>query len=129
MSQRKKVNNPANNYSLKDQFLQQTGRPVPAPQASENREPPVEKSVPQKTVSNNRFQSEKEEPENYDWDRWTIICRKEFKQKITAISEKEGFTIREIVEKFFTDGIAAYEAKHGMIDTTLKKKKNIDSLT
>ncbi len=124
MSQRKKVNNPANNFSLKDQFLQQTGRPVPAPQASENREPPVEE-----LVSQNRTQPEKEEPENYDWDRWTIICRKEFKQKITAISEKEGFTIREIVEKFFTDGIAAYEAKHGMIDTTLKKKKNIDNLT
>lgn len=124
MSQRKKVNNPANNFSLKDQFLQQTGRPVPAPQASENREPPVEESA-----SQNRAQPEKEEPENYDWDRWTIICRKEFKQKITAISEKEGFTIREIVEKFFTDGIAAYEAKHGMIDTTLKKKKNIDNLT
>ena len=124
MSQRKKVNNPANNFSLKDQFLQQTGRPVPAPQASENREPPVEE-----LVSQNRTQPEKEEPENYDWDRWTIICRKEFKQKITAISEKEGFTIREVVEKFFTDGIAAYEAKHGMIDTTLKKKKNIDNLT
>ena len=124
MSQRKKVNNPANNFSLKDQFLQQTGRPVPAPQASENREPPVEE-----LVSQNRTQPENEEPENYDWDRWTIICRKEFKQKITAISEKEGFTIREIVEKFFTDGIAAYEAKHGMIDTTLKKKKNIDNLT
>ena len=124
MSQRKKVNNPANNFSLKDQFLQQTGRPVPAPQASENREPPVEE-----LVSQNRTQPEKEEPENYDWDRWTIICRKEFEQKITAISEKEGFTIREIVEKFFTDGIAAYEAKHGVIDTTPKKKKNIDSLT
>ena len=124
MSQRKKVNNPANNFSLKDQFLQQTGRPVPAPQASENREPPVEE-----LVSQNRAQPEKEEPENYDWDRWTIICRKEFKQKITAISEKEGFTIREVVEKFFTDGIAAYEAKHGVIDTTPKKKKNIDSLT
>ena len=63
------------------------------------------------------------------WDRWTIICGKDFKQKITAIAEKEGFSIREVVEKFFTDGIAAYEAKHGMIDTTLKKKKNIDNLT
>jgi hypothetical protein len=124
MSQRKKVSNPANNYSLKDQFLQQTGRPVHAPQASDKREQPAEGPVPQ-----NRAQPEKEEPENYDWDRWTIICRKEFKQKITAISEKEGFTIREIVEKFFTDGIAAYEAKHGVIDTTPKKKKNIDSLT
>ncbi len=123
MSQRKKVSNPANNYSLKDQFLQQTGRPVPAPQASENREPPVEKSAP------HRAQPEKVESENYDWDRWTIICRKDFKQGITAIAEKEGFTIREVVEKFFTDGIAAYEAKHGVIDTTPKKKKNIDSLT
>ena len=125
MSQRKKVNNPANNFSLKDQFLRQTGRLVPAPQASEKCEVPVEEPVPQK----NRAQPEKEEPENYDWDRWTIICRKEFKQKITAISEKEGFTIREVVEKFFTDGIAAYEAKHGAIDITPKRKKNIDSLT
>ena len=124
MSQRKKVSNPANNYSLKDQFLQQTGRPVHAPKVSEKCEIPVEEPVPQ-----NRAQPEKEEPENYDWDRWTIICRKEFKQKITAISEKEGFTIREIVEKFFIDGIVAYEAKHGVIDTTPKKKKNIDSLT
>ncbi len=129
MSQRKKVNNPTNNYSLKDQFLQQTGRPVPAPQASENREPPVEKSVPQKTVSNNRSQSEKEEPKCYEWERWTIILSKDMKRKIMAIADKERFSIREVVEKFFTDGIAAYEAKHGVIDTTPKKKKNIDSLT
>ena len=129
MSQRKKVNNPANNYSLKDQFLQQTGRPVPAPQASENREPPVEKSVPQKNVSGNRAQSEKEEPKCYEWERWTIILSKDMKRKIMAIADKERFSIREVVEKFFTDGIAAYEAKHGVIDTTPKKKKNIDSLT
>ena len=63
------------------------------------------------------------------WDRWTIICGKDFKQKITAIAEKEGFSIREVVEKFFADGIAAYEAKHGTIDTTPKRKKDIDSLT
>lgn len=129
MSQRKKVSNPANNYSLKDQFLQQTGRPVHAPQASDKREQPAEEPVPQKNMSSNRAKPEKVESENYDWDRWTIICRKEFKQKITAISEKEGFTIREVVEKFFTDGIAAYEAKHGAIDITPKRKKNIDSLT
>ena len=129
MSQRKKVNNPANNFSLKDQFLQQTGRLVPAPQASENRELPVEESASQKNVSSNRALPEKEDPKCYEWERWTIICRKEFKQKITAISEKEGFTIREVVEKFFTDGIAAYEAKHGAIDITPKRKKNIDSLT
>lgn len=129
MSQRKKLNNPANNYSLKDQFLHQTGRPVPAPQASEKHEPPVEESAPLNNLSSNRAQSEKEESKFYDWDRWTIICRKDFKQEITAIAEKEGFTIREIVEKFFTDGIAAYEAKHGAIDRTPKRKKDIDSLT
>jgi hypothetical protein len=128
MSQRKKVNNPANNYSLKDQFLQQTGRPVPAPQASENREPPMEKSVPQKNVSSKRIQSEKEEPKCYEWERWTIILSKDMKRKIMAIADKERFSIRDIIEKFLGDGIDAYEVKHGKVKTRPRKKKSVDSL-
>lgn len=118
---KRKISNPANNFSLTDKFLQQTGQPLPAANDTVSHEPPVDVDEGKPGLDQRTKDS--------DWDRWTIICRKEFKQKITAISEKEGFTIREIVEKFFTDGIAAYEAKHGMIDTTLKKKKNIDNLT
>ena len=128
MSQRKKVNNPANNYSLKDQFLQQTGRPVPAPQASENREPPVEESAPQKNVSSNRAQPEKEESKCYEWERWTIILSKDMKRKIMAIADKERFSIRDIIEKFLGDGIDAYEAKHGKVKTKAKKRKSIESI-
>ena len=128
MSQRKKVNNPANNYSLKDQFLQQTGRLVPEPQASENRKPPVEESASQKNVSNNRSQSEKEEPKCYEWERWTIILSKDMKRKIMAIADKERFSIRDIIEKFLGDGIDAYEAKHGKVKTKAKKRKSIDSI-
>lgn len=128
MSQRKKVNNPANNFSLKDQFLLQTGRPVPAPQASENREPPVEESASQKNVSSNRALSEKEDPKCYEWERWTIILSKDMKRKIMAIADKERFSIRDVIEKFLGDGIDAYEAKHGKVKTKAKKRKSIESI-
>lgn len=128
MSQRKKVNNPANNFSLKDKFLQQTGRLVPVPQASEKREPPVEESAPQKNVSGNRGLSEKEDPKCYEWERWTIILSKDIKRKIMAIADKERFSIRDIIEKFLGDGIEAYETKHGKIKTKAPKRKSIDSI-
>lgn len=117
---KKKISNPANSFSLTDKFLQQTGQPEP---------PAVRESVTEEPAWKRNTEKSSSSSESYDWDRWTIICRKDFKQEITAIAEKEGFTIREIVEKFFTDGIAAYEAKHGAIDRTPKRKKDIDSLT
>lgn len=129
MSQRKKLNNPATNYSLKDQFLQQTGQPLPVANDTVCHESPAVREVTEEPARKRKAEKSSSSSESYEWDRWTIICRKDFKQGITAIAEKEGFTIREIVEKFFTDGIAAYEAKHGVIDRTPKKKKDIDSLT
>ena len=61
-----------------------------------------------------------------DWERFSFVCSKEIIQKVHDISEKEGFTIRDIMELFLLHGIADYEKKNGVAKP--KKKKSIDSL-
>ena len=43
-------------------------------------------------------------------------------------AQKEGFTIREVVEKFFRNGIGSYEGKHGVVKVRNRKKQNIDDV-
>lgn len=62
------------------------------------------------------------------WERFTVVCSCELVGKIKAIAQKEGFTIREAVEKFFSNGISAYESKHGKIQILNRKKQNIDDV-
>jgi hypothetical protein len=45
--------------------------------------------------------------------------------KVKAIAHKEGFSIREVVEKYLKDGIARYEQKHGAVT---KQRRNIDDI-
>lgn len=61
-----------------------------------------------------------------DWERFSFVCSKEIIQKVHDISEKEGFTIRDIMELFLLRGIADYEKKNGVAKP--KRKKSIETL-
>lgn len=63
------------------------------------------------------------------WVRATFICSKELVDKIKFISEKEGFSIRQVVDKSFANAIAKYEEKHGPIKIKpTRQKKSIDEI-
>ena len=59
------------------------------------------------------------------WQHFTVIIAVEIVVKIKAIARIEGFSIRDVVEKFLSDGIARYEQKHGAVTN---RKKNIDDI-
>ena len=59
------------------------------------------------------------------WQHFTVILAVEIVVKIKAIAGIEGFSIRDVVEKFLSDGIARYEQKHGAVTN---RKKNIDDI-
>ena len=106
-----KFDNPAKGFNLQEALLENTGQVVP--QKREKKE----LANPQTTTPDT------------SWERFTVVCSSELVEKIKAIAQKEGFTIREVVEKFFSNGIGAYEAKHGKINIKpKKKKKDINSL-
>lgn len=108
---KKEFKNAAKGLNLQDALLESTGQAVP-----QKRE--------KKELTNSRVTT----PDT-SWERFTVVCNCELVEKVKAIAEKEGFTIREVVEKFFSNGIGAYEAKHGKINIKpKKKKKDINSL-
>ena len=121
---KKKLFNPANGFTLKDKFLEQSGKSASTPPIKEeekaNSKSKIEKGAGK---DNGTDTKEKDNPKGYAWDRWTIICSIEIQNKIKSISEKEQFSIREVVEKFLSDGIDAYEAKHGKIRAKSRKKR------
>jgi len=59
------------------------------------------------------------------WQHFTFICAVEIVVKIKAIARIEGFSIREVIEKFLKDGIARYEQKHGAVTN---RKKSVDEV-
>ena len=71
--------------------------------------------VPKKTEDSNVAS-------NSTWQHFTVICSTNIVTKIKAIARTEGFSIRDAVEKFLSDGILRYENKHGAIITSHKKK-------
>lgn len=66
----------------------------------------------------------------YDWDRFCFVCDKTLIAKVKAVAEKEGLTIRELMERMIIIGINRYERKNGAInvDVTSSKKKIKDIL-
>lgn len=107
---KKEFKNAAKGLNLQDALLESTGQTVP--QKREKKE----LANPQTTT------------QDTSWERFTVVCSSELVEKIKAIAQKEGFTIREVVEKFFSNGIGAYENKHGRIKVATKKKRNIDDV-
>ena len=84
--------------------------------------PPPKPPAPEKAAT---IKSKQKAGER-DWERFSFVCSKEIIQKVHDISEKEGFTIRDIMELFLQHGISEYEKKNGVAKP--KKKKSIDSL-
>lgn len=110
MAKKKTIENAAN--LLVDELLDNTGA-VPA------------------TVPQNGGRNKTEGQQSFtdaSWTHFTVICSNELVDKIKAIAQKENFTIREVVEKFFRNGIGSYESKHGRVKVRDRKKQNIDDV-
>lgn len=60
-----------------------------------------------------------------DWERFSLVCSKDIIKKVYDISEKEGFSIRDIMELFLQRGISEYEKKNGV---SKPRFKNIQKL-
>ena len=59
------------------------------------------------------------------WQHFTVILAVEIVDKVKTIAHNEGFSIREVVEKFLSDGIVRYERKHGAVE---RQTKNINDI-
>ena len=89
------------------------------------------RSITQQTSpKEQKKQQEEQRPEKTSvikraWQHFTVILAVEIVVKIKAIARIEGFSIRDVVEKFLRDGIARYEQKHGAVTNC---KKSIDDI-
>lgn len=63
-------------------------------------------------------------PANKDYERFNFICSSVLASKARAISRKEGFTIRVLMEKAMTDFFEKYEAKNGEVGDLISKDIN-----
>lgn len=84
--------------------------------------PPPKPPAPEKAATSKSKQKTGER----DWERFSFVCSKEIIQKVHDISEKEGFTIRDIMELFLQRGISEYEKKNGVAKP--KRKKPVETL-
>ena len=84
--------------------------------------PPPKPPAPEKAATSKSKQKAGER----DWERFSFVCSKEIIQKVHDISEKEGFTIRDIMELFLHRGISEYEKKNGV--SKPKRKKPVETL-
>lgn len=105
---KKEFKNAAKNLNLQNELLERTGQPT-APNESETKK--SSGAAPNSTASHHTY----------------IICD-ELDAKIKFIAEKEGFNIREVVEKAFQNAISLYEKKKGPIKLKPKKKGNIGDI-
>ena len=110
MTKKRTIENPAN--SLVDELLANSGA-IPA-------------IVPQNGSGNNTETQQSFSDDS--WTHFTVICSCELVDKIKTIAQTEGFTIREVEEKFFRNGIGSYEGKHGAVKVRNRKKQNIDDV-
>ena len=60
-----------------------------------------------------------------DWERFSLVCSKDIIQKVYDISEKEGFSIRDLMELFLQRGISEYEKKNGVSKPRFKNIQNL----
>ena len=107
MATKKRFVNSANDVDLQTAFIEKTGNNV-----------------------NNRNVSQTTGTAHQDgsWVRFTVICAEELVQKIRFIAREEDFSIREVIEKSFSNTIASYESKRGKKIIIKTKKKDIDSV-
>ena len=64
--------------------------------------PSTPETPPPKPVVKEKSEIVKPKPKSgeRDWERFSFVCSKEIIQKVHDISEKEGFSIRDIMEFF-----------------------------
>lgn len=100
--------------------------PLAAPEASAP-EPPSQEPV-KEPVASEVLKPPKPKPSSNerDWERFSFVCSKDIIKKIHDISEKEHFSIREVMELFLQRGISDYEKKNGVAKA--RKKKSVDSI-
>ena len=70
--------------------------------------------------------SEKKLQDNKEYRHCSFICSPELWEKAQAISHKERFSVREVMEHWMQAGIESYEGKNGKIK--LKKGRVIDDV-
>lgn len=70
---------------------------------------PTAKAPPKKKVPKGSF----DKSSGLSSVHFTFICDNVIVEKIKAISSREGFSIRQVMEFFLNNGIEAYERKHG----------------
>ena len=83
--------------------------------------PPPKPPAPEKAATSKSKQKAGER----DWERFSLVCSKDIIQKVYDISEKEGFSIRDLMELFLQRGISEYEKKNGV---SKPRFKNIQKL-
>lgn len=83
--------------------------------------PPTAKAPPNKKASKGSCT----ETMHQSSEHFTFICDSVIVEKIKAIASREGFTIRQVMELFLSDGIGAYERKHG---AAIPKNRDIKEL-
>ncbi len=102
--------------------------PLSAPEAPTPESPPQEPI--KEPVSPEVLKPPKPKPRSpsgeRDWERFSFICSKDIIQKIHDISEKEHFSIREVMELFLQRGISDYEKKNGVAKA--RKRKSVNSI-
>lgn len=100
--------------------------PLSAPEAPTPESPPQEPV--KEPVASEVLKPPKSKPSSNerDWERFSFVCSKDIIQKIHDISEKEHFSIREVMELFLQRGISDYEKKNGVAKA--RKKKSVDSI-
>ena len=101
----------SNSISLDDLMREETGQ---TPVQEE-----VGKDFPKvRAVSPSAIRSET------DYKHCAFICSTAIWNKMQAIAQIEGFTIRQVMEYWMQSGISSYEQKHGAVEP--KGKKNIE---
>lgn len=101
-------------------------QPLSAPEAPAP-DPPSQEPVKEPVVSE-VLKPPKPKPSSNerDWERFSFVCSKDIIKKIHDISEKEHFSIREVMELFLQRGISNYEKKNGVAKA--RKRKSVDSI-
>jgi hypothetical protein len=82
------------------------------------------------TPSNNNEKAKGGAAPDSSWTHFTVICSEELVEKIKFIAQTENFSIRDVVEKSFSDTISRYEVKK---EKTIRlkpksKKKDINDV-
>ena len=111
MAKKKEFGNPIN---LDNLMRQETGQKPPA-QESKNED-----------FSEDRLETPSNACSESGYKHCAFICSAELWGKMQAIAQREGFTIRQVMEHWMRTGISSYEAKHGTVKP--KDKRDVGNV-